>query len=134
MIINRKDAVAAWDFLRTYARVADEVYDDPHMAVLDGRTADQVNAAYRIAARYTHPDKGGDAETFARVDYAKCLLIKWLERQEEPRTADFADGLCKQCDGLGFHKVTHGFKTTRRACQACRGTGDMNYEHEKGGD
>lgn len=37
---------------------------------------DQLDAVYRAAARRTHPDHGGNAEQFKRVEQARCLLAK----------------------------------------------------------
>jgi hypothetical protein len=46
---------------------------NPHLAVLglsEGATREQIRQAYRRRARETHPDMGGSAEEFRRVQTA----------------------------------------------------------------
>jgi len=40
-----------------------------------GATAEQIQEAYQRLAQQTHPDKGGTAEDFVRVDAAYRLLV-----------------------------------------------------------
>lgn len=50
-----------------------------------GATPDQIRAAYRAKARETHPDRGGSAETFGRVQAAYRLLRQPRERAQYDR-------------------------------------------------
>ena len=45
-----------------------------------GATPDEIRAAYRAKARETHPDRGGSADTFGRVQAAYRLLRQPRER------------------------------------------------------
>ncbi len=44
-------------------------------------TDDQVKAAYRRRAKTTHPDSGGDADAFSRVQKAYELLLDPVRRK-----------------------------------------------------
>jgi DnaJ-class molecular chaperone len=96
--------------------------------------AQQVTAAYKTQAKLVHPDVGGSAEAFAAVDRAKHVLLHWLARQEEPQ-ASAAPALrtCPPCGGRGFVISQRAFRQMRVQCPTCRGTGDLDYEHEKEG-
>lgn len=90
-----------------------------------------ITVAYRAKARETHPDAGGSAEAFARVDRAKHVMIHWIKRVKEETVQAAIDGLCENCGGSGFIKQHRGFAAPlRRQCPRCRGTGDINYEHD----
>lgn len=135
MIVNRQAAQESWDLIRGHmSRNAYQDHDIPVGGSVDLATEELVNKAYRQASRMVHPDAGGDAETFARVDRAKHVLLGWLARQ--PETVDAAlGGLCTDCNGTGHVKMQRAWgPALRKQCPRCRGTGDTNYEHEKGTD
>lgn len=102
---------------------------------LEGLTADSVQATYRAAAKATHPDAGGSAEAFAKVDRAKHVLLKWLEREAQFKDLEPKHGeKCRRCDGKGYVESARAFRTMRVACPLCRGLGEEGVESEKGHD
>jgi len=100
---------------------------------LAGLTESDVQAAYRGRARETHPDVTGDAAAFVEVDRSKHVLINWLQRQPDAAPHPLVGG-CSGCDGTGFVRMRGASfgSSLRRQCGKCKGTGDTNYEHEKG--
>ena len=63
----------------------DLVHDDPWKLVglnpadreeCDSYTAQQISASYRTKSRSVHPDKGGDAQQFAKVKNAHAFLLQ----------------------------------------------------------
>jgi DnaJ-class molecular chaperone len=97
---------------------------------LEGLT-NAAKAAYHAAARKSHPDLGGSAQAFARVDWAKHVVNGWLDREEPPRPVHQAPK-CVVCDGEGRIRTQRGFKQFIRACDKCHGTGDAQYEPDLG--
>lgn len=92
----------------------------------------QIIAAYRTEARKVHPDAGGTAEAFARVDWAKHVLVAWLQKRDGPKHEELSLKKCPNCDGRGFIQKHMGFKKGARVqCLRCAGTGDAAYEHER---
>jgi curved DNA-binding protein CbpA len=59
------------------------LYDE--LGVASNATAEEIKAAYRRKARETHPDAGGDAETFRRVQTAYDVLSDAEKRQRYDR-------------------------------------------------
>lgn len=103
-----------------------------HALFLDDKlTLQVVKEAYRSRCRETHPDMGGTAEAFAAVDRAKHILLKWLERDPEPKVAG-AGQVCDRCDGRGYIESRRAWRSMKMQCPKCRGTGDLDSEHEKG--
>lgn len=97
-------------------------------------TVELVNACYRSAAKRAHPDMGGSAEAFAKVDRAKHVLLGWLERLAGEQPAPpHAVRTCHKCEGRGHVMSQRAFRQMRVQCPTCRGTGDLDYEHEKEG-
>lgn len=96
-------------------------------------TEDAVKEYYREAAKTAHPDKGGSAEQFAEVDRAKHVLLEWLKRQTPTVTPDHGPRRkCHMCGGKGFVMSQRGWRQLRTSCGACRGTGDLDTEHDYG--
>lgn len=132
MIVNRDHAETAWAVL-----LAAE-YPGESVGAPMPESPGEVNASYRKAAAHTHPDApGGSIEAFAKVDRAKHILLKWLEKQSGPAApAPAGAAPCPACDGKGFvtTKAQRGFKITelRRQCRRCNGTGEDGVEHDKG--
>lgn len=117
MIVSRKMAEEAAALL------------DVHFGTLSEAA---VNMNYRARAKAAHPDSPtGSAEAFVAVDRAKHVLLAWLERTPERPTVG-AGTVCSRCAGKGFVELHRGFRTMRAVCLACRGSGDMETEHEKG--
>lgn len=105
-----------------------------HALFLQGITAEQVNEAYRSRARETHPDAGGDAADFARVDRAKHILLEWLKRNPESAAPAALGGQCPRCEGNGYVNIQRGFRAMRMQCPRCHGTGDADYTPDRTGD
>lgn len=91
---------------------------------------EDVERAFREAAKTAHPDSGGTAEKFAAIDRAKHILLKWLEKGE-PATPVHKQNNCVRCEGKGFVISQRAFRQMRVSCPLCRGTGDADYEHER---
>lgn len=128
MIISEKMARTAWDTLCAACA------DPEHAGVeLEAVTEGLVNAAYRVAARKTHPDAGGTAEAFAQVDRAKHIVLRWLVRRPTP--AEVPHGgveECPRCGGSGFVMRRHGFREMRAQCPSCRGSGEVPERDDSG--
>lgn len=106
-----------------------------HGFFLEGLTEQVVNEAYRSRARETHPDmEGGSGEAFARVDWAKHVMLAWISKQGEYVTIPTLGAKCLNCGGGGFIQKQLGFKKGARVqCVRCSGTGDAGYEPDKPG-
>lgn len=65
---------------------------------------DELRAAYRRACRLHHPDRGGDAAEFHRVQTA------WAAIQRGP---------CTECGGTGTVKKRSGIFVTKAPCPTC---------------
>lgn len=79
----------------------------------DDATANQVRAAWRIAAWRVHPDGGGDVEAFTAMRAAFERALKLAENRP-----------CTACEGKG--QIMRGrtqFSRTVLRCLACDGTG-----------
>ena len=74
---------------------------------------DDVRAAYRRLRSERHPDKGGDADAFHRLqaEYDEAMV-------EATRPKD-----CGLCAGSGSTYVGSGFNRTKMKCVKCQGTG-----------
>lgn len=123
MIVTENQARAACEII--FADMASDFFEV--------YTAADVNAAYRVKARDAHPDAGGSAEQFVQLDRAKHILLGWLKRRKVTTAKATAHAAkCKRCDGTGITSSHKGFRTMRMQCGACRGTGEQDYEHDKG--
>lgn len=132
MIVTQAKADAAWIKLRQFARLTDEKWDAEELINVQGRTATEVNDAYRASCKHAHPDMGGRMEDFIEIDRAKHMLLHWLERKPEVVTAG-AGRTCPDCNGKGYVAVQRALRAMRMTCPMCRGTGDLDSEHEKPG-
>lgn len=119
MLINRAKAEEA-------AAILDVHFETASVAA--------VEMNYRAKAKLTHPDAGGSAEAFARVDWAKHALLAWLAKNPAKDTEMPAKGdPCPACAGVGRVKVQNGFKSAlTRLCQLCGGTGEVMDIDRKG--
>lgn len=89
-----------------------------------------VNYAYKDMAKITHPDMpGGSVEAFARVDWAKQVLLAWLQRDTAP--VPIRPSVCTNCKGSGRVKMVHGIKTYTVVCGICRGSGAGDMDNDK---
>jgi DnaJ-class molecular chaperone len=122
----------AWTLLLTFARVVDERWDTVPREPSSLSVTD-VKSAYHAASRTTHPDMGGTAEKFASVDRAKHILLEHLKRgAPAPAPVHGPVRRCHMCGGKGFVLNHKGFRALRSSCGACRGTGDLDTEHDYG--
>lgn len=95
--------------------------------------ADFVQTMYKLRAMEHHPDRGGTTEKFIAIDRAKHVLLEWLKRQTPAATPDHGPRRkCHMCDGKGFVMSQRGWRQLRTSCGACRGTGDLDTEHDHG--
>lgn len=74
---------------------------------------DAVKDKYRRLSMIHHPDRGGDAETFSRLNkaYKEAIVIA-----QEPRQ-------CAACSGSGKTIQSFGFNTVTINCRFCAGSG-----------
>lgn len=127
MIATRAKAEEAIKLLASYGNdVEVRLTDLETLSVHRGR----LDELYRAAAKCTHPDVGGSAEAFARVDWAKHVLTKWLTR-DTPKVATVYQP-CRECNGLGHVRMQRGFKQSAPIqCAACHGSGDAHYDADR---
>lgn len=91
-----------------------------------------VVAQYKHAAKSAHPDTGGSAEAFARVDWAKHALLAWLRQQGGATEHSVFDRTrCDACNGSGRVTMRKGWSTLQVSCTKCHGSGDADYDVEK---
>lgn len=126
MIVTENEARKAWTELCSH-------YDSgPDVPTAFPPTVEAVTAVYRHAARKTHPDAGGSAADFARMDRAKCVVLEWLRRQQAaPAKAASASRPCEGCSGRGYTIQASGRPGRpglRRQCITCHGSGDADYD------
>lgn len=76
-------------------------------------TQAQIKSTYRRLAQATHPDRGGDELSFARLNKAYKVALG-----EAPVKAR-----CVECGGKGFNLLMRGFQQLKMPCQGCGGTG-----------
>lgn len=107
-----------------------ETYGTFNPTRLDSITEESVGFQYRYASKFTHPDRGGTAEAFARVDRAKHVLLAWLAKPK-PATVEHRKRPCEACTGSGHVYASSGrpgSKGLRRQCVKCRGSGDLDLD------
>lgn len=96
---------------------------------LQGLTPENLSRAYRGKSKECHPDYHGSTELdmWARVSWAKEVLVRWLERAERLATDNVAEveGGCRACGGSGRIKLTStGFgQGLTKMCLMCHGSG-----------
>lgn len=83
------------------------------LGLTSSATAGEVRAAWQRLASIHHPDKGGDAATFARLRHAYTAALAWAELPK----------VCGTCGGSGRQKVARGFSQITLSCDACSGSG-----------
>ena len=84
----------------------------------DDATTAEVKAAYRDRAQALHPDKGGNAGDFARLNEAYNVALELTSH-----------GLmCPSCAGRGKLTVVHGFDVASSRCGMCKGSGLITRE------
>lgn len=97
------------------------------LALIGLETLDEetVNFAYKTMAKISHPDAGGSAEAFARVERAKHVLLAWLAKKPEAAQASAGEP-CPLCGGRGKFHQRSGFKRGMlRQCPSCQGHGEV---------
>lgn len=79
----------------------------------DSATSKQVKARWRELAGKLHPDRGGNADEFDRMNKA---YKEALAEAELPLT-------CQNCNGTGRVKIIQGFAMLTMNCAECGGSG-----------
>lgn len=88
--------------------------------------ANAISEAYRSATKKAHPDAGGSAEAFGRVQWAKSTLEQWLKARTVARGPSGPVGSCRACAGKGYIQKMNGFNQGPRLwCVMCEGTGNV---------
>lgn len=75
------------------------------LGVSSTATQDEIRAAYRRLAMKHHPDRGGDAGTFHKIQMAYEQLMKPTR--------------CPQCEGKGTIRVKRGAFIDKVHCPRC---------------
>lgn len=73
-----------------------------------------VKHRWRELASQHHPDKGGTSVAFALHNGARKVVMDYEAELES---------FCKECDGHGTVTTMVGFKSQKKVCQECRGSG-----------
>ena len=74
-------------------------------------TSAEIKSAYREKALTHHPDRGGDAASFAELSLAYERLLANATKRE---------ARCPECNDTGTIRFGSGFNTARQACPRCR--------------
>jgi len=100
-----------------------------------GATEAEVQARYKELAKTAHPDRGGSADEFQKLQDLRDRALREISIGESLANAkiqitalrEAARGtLCPRCDGSGYsmqRKV--GFRTMKTVCRLCRGKGKI---------
>lgn len=101
--------------------------------VPDEVTEETLNDAYRAKVKVVHPDKGGSAEEFVKVDRAKCILEEFLKVAEVKVKAppEYKVAKCQNCNGRGRVELRRGFNSMNMVCGICHGTGEAGYQPDR---
>lgn len=84
----------------------------------------QIKDAYRNACRDAHPDRGGDADTFAKIAQAYHSVKSLDLRLALAEDLAFLGSLCGECSGTGALRKTISFtEATFSQCAPCGGAG-----------
>lgn len=84
----------------------------------------EIRELYRKAARANHPDRGGDANTFAAVTAAYAAVGTASARTRTRSLYALACPPCAACSGTGAARSQRGFTgVLLRPCAACGGCG-----------
>lgn len=90
---------------------------------LEGLTSKALGEAYKELVRIHHPDAGGEAEDFIKLQQAKGDLVKWLDGLSQGGSASMSSSSpvsgCERCGGKGYIRVTRGFSSTTIKCLRC---------------
>lgn len=103
---------------------------------------------YKELIKVHHPDKGGDARNFIKVqDAFKVLQALTIQDNEERYNSDFtSDGhrkselglgysppmpTCEKCNGFGYCDIERTIVTNIIRCQNCRGWSMWDYLSKK---
>ncbi len=87
-----------------------------HLELPVSATPAEIRARFRELAAIHHPDRGGDAATFAAISraYATALVVA-----RQPVA-------CTNCDGTGQTSRMRGWRKSVQPCPACQGAGVIN--------
>jgi DnaJ-class molecular chaperone len=100
-----------------------------------GATEADVLTRYKELAKAAHPDRGGSAEEFQRLQELRDKALQEVAlggslaraRLQLNALREAARGtICPRCEGSGYsmqRKV--GFRTMRTVCRLCRGHGKL---------
>lgn len=79
-------------------------------------TVEEIRTAWKTFAWSNHPDRGGDAQEFTRVNRAYHAA---MQRAHQPRR-------CPECNGSGHTIEMNGFDSIKLICQVCGGEGKVS--------
>lgn len=90
---------------------------------------EEIYAAYKAAARSSHPDAGGRAEDFIPVAAAWAVLGDRNKRSQWLRAALARYKLCHGCKGAGALYRQRGLtQRVWQGCATCHGAGVIIHE------
>lgn len=88
-------------------------------------TEEEIKLAYARAAREQHPDKGGDADTFAKTAEAYSAIRTPKARATLRARLVFIGDACPACEGFGYRLRMRAAGAEYFACTPCGGAGYM---------
>lgn len=84
----------------------------------------EIKTAYYSACRAAHPDKGGDADTFAAIAQAYHAVKNEAARRKLLQYMELTGRACSDCDSSGVVRRQRGFTAVDLcACATCGGAG-----------
>lgn len=99
---------------------------------MEGLTQEEVDKAYREAAKECHPDTGKyDAARWTKIRAAKIELTGYLKRRKAALAPSAGRGNCRACGGSGMvqQRSKTGFGLgVRLMCVMCGGSGNVKQK------
>lgn len=93
------------------------------LGVNAGSTPAEINAAFKTLAMQHHPDRGGDAATFAALSEARRVLVQPGARAQLVASLRLYGVPCRACSGAGRRALGKFGRGGVATCATCSGAG-----------
>lgn len=93
--------------------------NDPYeiLGVAKDATPEEINAAYKAAAKKAHPDSGGSSDKFTRVKQASMVLLDPRRRKQFDETSTISDNPADNAYARALELVAAFFVNTLNAME-----------------